>query len=158
MTIVSRTIMKEKIKGIWGKKTMKLKRENTPYEIRQECNKNPKLDHVDFRNSIISWKPANRFSTYKDNSNMTRTFYVFVCNMAKTSRIRVSTENIIYKEMKYRKVCATWIPKQLSVEQKHQKVQVSTHLLNRFHQEGKSFPILRIGQTFALRFPSFCPP
>lgn len=62
---------------------------------------------------------------------------VFVYDMEETSQIDVgNVEHIIHHGLKYRRICAAWNPRLLSVKRKDQRVQVSTHLLNRFHQEG----------------------
>lgn len=61
---------------------------------------------------------------------------IFVRDMARTLQISIgSFEHITHEELKYKKVCANWISRLFSVEQKDQRVQVSTHLLNWSRQE-----------------------
>ncbi|KAL4126372.1 hypothetical protein QTP88_010594 [Uroleucon formosanum] len=45
----------------------------------------------------------------------------------------------IIQQLGYRKICARWVPKMLTQENKKIRVECSQKLLNRYHQEGEQF-------------------
>jgi histone-lysine N-methyltransferase SETMAR len=50
-----------------------------------------------------------------------------------------SVETIIHEHLRFRKVCARWVPRQLTFDQKWTRMKVSEQLLNRFRAEGDEF-------------------
>ena len=50
-----------------------------------------------------------------------------------------SAHHIIHDELKFRKVCARWVPKQLTPEMKERHVGASQELLRRYEADGEAF-------------------
>jgi len=50
-----------------------------------------------------------------------------------------SAYDIIHNRLGFRKVCARWVPKQLTKEQKNNHVAICQCLLDRYAKEGKAF-------------------
>ena len=50
-----------------------------------------------------------------------------------------STYAIIHKRLGFRKVCARWVPKELTEEQKNNRVAICQRLLDRYANEGEAF-------------------
>ncbi|XP_073972912.1 protein GVQW3-like [Rhodnius prolixus] len=50
-----------------------------------------------------------------------------------------STYSIVTEELGYRKVCARWVPRLLTADQKLQRLQVCGRLLARFQKQGDQF-------------------
>jgi len=46
---------------------------------------------------------------------------------------------IIHKELGFHKVCARWVPRQLTAEHKHKHVEICQRLLDRYKNEGEEF-------------------
>ncbi len=60
--------------------------------------------------------------------------------IAKQVNTSVSTvHNTVRKELKYRKVCAHWIPHSLSEQQKTARLQISPICLAHYRKEGNAF-------------------
>ena len=50
-----------------------------------------------------------------------------------------SAYQIIHDELGFHKVCARWVPRELTAEHKRKRVEICQHLLNRYNNEGKEF-------------------
>jgi len=50
-----------------------------------------------------------------------------------------SAHHIIHDELKFRKVCARWVPKRLTPEMKERRVDACKELLRRYEAEGEAF-------------------
>ena len=50
-----------------------------------------------------------------------------------------SVHTILHKHLQYRKICAQWVPKQLSEQQKHERVEAAEAHLARHSAEGDTF-------------------
>ena len=50
-----------------------------------------------------------------------------------------SAYDIIHNRLGFRKVCARWVPKQLTEEQKNNRVAICQRLLDRYANEGEAF-------------------
>ena len=50
-----------------------------------------------------------------------------------------SAYDIIHNRLGFHKVCARWVPKQLTKEQKNNRVAICQHLLDRYANEGEAF-------------------
>lgn len=56
-----------------------------------------------------------------------------------TSLSHGSTHHIIHDLLKFRKVCARWVPKDLTADMKKKRLEVCEKLLKRYEEEGDSF-------------------
>jgi len=50
-----------------------------------------------------------------------------------------SAHHIIHDELKFRKVCARWVPKRLTPEMKERRVDACPELLRRYEADGEAF-------------------
>ena len=50
-----------------------------------------------------------------------------------------SAYDIIHNRLGFRKVCARWVPKELTEEQKNNRVAICQRLLDRYAKEGEAF-------------------
>ena len=50
-----------------------------------------------------------------------------------------SVQNIVHDELRYRKVSARWVPRQLTQELKDRRVDACQELLRRYEEEGEDF-------------------
>jgi len=50
-----------------------------------------------------------------------------------------SAYQIIHDELGFHKVCARWLPRELTAEHKRQRVEICQHLLDRYNSEGEEF-------------------
>ena len=48
-----------------------------------------------------------------------------------------SAYQIIHDELRFHKLCARWVPKQLTAEHKRKRVEICQHLLDRYNNEGE---------------------
>jgi len=50
-----------------------------------------------------------------------------------------SAHQIIHDELGFHKVCARWVPRELTAEHKRKRVEICHRLLNRYKNEGEEF-------------------
>jgi len=50
-----------------------------------------------------------------------------------------SAYQIIHDELGFHKLCARWVPRQLTAEHKRKRVEICQRLLNRYNNEGEKF-------------------
>ena len=54
-----------------------------------------------------------------------------------TSHTYDSAHRVIQRELNFRKVCARWVPKQLTEEDKRKRVEICQTLFDRYNNESK---------------------
>jgi len=114
------------------------------------------------RTSVKDEKKAGRPSTSITDSNVEDARAMILENRRVTidevanhfEISHCSAYDIIYNRLGFRKVCARWVPKEFTEEQKNNRVAICQCLLDRYAKEGEAFltRIIAGGETWVHHF------